>query len=147
MNLRRPTAIHDVARAAEKQLGGFHDLLKDFVLEFSHMSNHERAAALAVEPRLLNGDGVADAYLAATAELLALRENLDRPDWTSGAQRFLRRAWYAGGLESLKPVLLAESPAAFRIRNLFVSANALDRPGYTISLNEVRGSAPSHQDV
>lgn len=42
-------------------------------------------------------------------------------------ERFLRRAYFAGGLESLKAVLLVESPTPLRCRQTFVSANALSR--------------------
>lgn len=139
MGLRRPRSILHVSQAAAADLPAFHDLLRDFVLEFSRMTTEEREAALEAEPALLNGDGVADAYLAAAAEMLAAREGLPRPHWVADSRRFLKFAWYAGGLENLKPILLAESPAAFRIRNLFVSANALDRPGYSLAMNEVEG--------
>jgi hypothetical protein len=35
--------------------------------------------------------------------------------------------WFAAKSPNLKAILLQESPAAFRVRNLFVSANALSR--------------------
>lgn len=139
MTLTRPQAIGEVARRGAGGPAAFHDALKDFVLAFSRMDDAARRAALADEPPLLGGDGVADAYLAAAAEMLALREGLERPPWVSGPSRFLARAWYAGGMERMKPILCAESPAAFRIRNLFVSADALDRPGYKLALNRVTG--------
>jgi hypothetical protein len=39
----------------------------------------------------------------------------------------LRTPWFAWPGPSLRATLLAESPAPFRERNLFVSANALTR--------------------
>jgi hypothetical protein len=69
-----------------------------------------------------------NAYLAAVAETLCREAGLSPPAWTEEPGRFLRMPWFAGGgLESLKALLLAESPVAFRRRNLFVSANALAR--------------------
>jgi hypothetical protein len=89
-------------------------------------------AALTPEPvRLVEklsrlGD-VEDAYLAATAEWLAWKFNLQPPRWTLDETRSLRRPWFASQLASMRAVLLLESPAAFRSRNLFVSENALSR--------------------
>jgi hypothetical protein len=70
---------------------------------------------------------VRDAYLAATAEELARQFGLQVPDWTGNANRALHKPWFASSLGSLRAVLLAESPPAFRARNLFVSENALSR--------------------
>jgi len=70
---------------------------------------------------------VQDAYLAATAEELARRFELPHPAWTVGEDRQLRRPWFATPLAAVRAVLLLESPPAFRVRNLFVSENALSR--------------------
>ena len=90
------------------------------------------AAAIAAEPiRLANtlpqlGD-VEDAYLAATTEWLAWKFNLQPPRWAFDEARSLHRPWFASPLASIRGVLLLESPAPFRSRNLFVSENALSR--------------------
>jgi hypothetical protein len=68
-----------------------------------------------------------NAYWAATVETLCREAGLKPPNWTESPQCYLHRPWFAGGLESLKAILLAESPVPFRRRNLFVSANALSR--------------------
>ena len=89
-------------------------------------------AALTPEPiRLVDkvpqfGD-IEDAYLAATAEWLAWKFNLQPPGWAFDESRSLRRPWFASPLASLRGILLLESPAPFRSRNLFVSENALSR--------------------
>jgi hypothetical protein len=70
---------------------------------------------------------VQDAYLAATAEELARRFHLPQPAWTSGSERALHQPWFATPLAAVRAVLLWESPACFRSRNLFVSENALSR--------------------
>ncbi len=89
-------------------------------------------AALAPEPARLaekvpERGHIQDAYLAATAEWLAWKFNLHAPRWAFDESRSLHRPWFASQLESLRAVLLIESPAAFRSRNLFVSENALSR--------------------
>ncbi|MGH6928255.1 MAG: hypothetical protein ACREEV_08055, partial [Dongiaceae bacterium] len=68
-----------------------------------------------------------DAYLAAVAEHLARRWDLEIPAWVDQPHRFLDRAHFAGGLDSLKAILLAESPLAFRKRQIFVEAEPLSR--------------------
>jgi len=70
---------------------------------------------------------VEDAYLAACAEELARRYGLPLPTWTQESNRWLRCPWFASPMAALRAVLLLESPAGFRSRNLFVSANALSR--------------------
>ncbi len=90
------------------------------------------SAALLQEPARLADNNprfgqIEDAYLAATAEWLAWKFNLAPPSWIFDASRALRRPWFASSLASLRAVLLIESPAPFRSRNLFVSENALSR--------------------
>lgn len=85
-----------------------------------------RQAATAEAPDLL--EPVRDAYLAAVAEHLATVHGLDVPAWAETRGLDLRRPFFAGGLESLKALLLVESPTAFRRRMLFVSKDALSRP-------------------
>ena len=76
--------------------------------------------------RVPSGD-VLDAYLAATAVTLAREMAAAPPAWAWQPARKLRRPWFAHPGDRLRATLLHESPAAFRERNLFVSANALTR--------------------
>lgn len=93
---------------------------------------HPAADALAPEPERLDPrvpqlGAVEDAYLAATAEWLAWKYDLQPPRWAFDEARSLRRPWFASQLSTLRALLLIESPAPFRSRNLFVSENALSR--------------------
>jgi hypothetical protein len=90
------------------------------------------ADALAIEPekladKLPQFGAVEDAYLAATAEWLAWKFNLPPPRWVFEPARSLPRPWFASPLAALRGLLLLESPAPFRSRNLFISENALSR--------------------
>jgi hypothetical protein len=96
--------------------------LRSFLDEFQ---TNPTATALTGEPRWLGTH--LDAYLAATAEALASAHGLAAPAWIWAESRKLRRPWFALPWSGLRAVLLLESPAAFRSRNLFVSANALSR--------------------
>lgn len=123
----RPATLAAVAEAAR---GGasFAFCLRGFLDEFRARPTQ---AALDREPVPLVGQveegAVFDAYLAATAEALASELGLDTPAWTRQAGRALHRPWFALPWSGMRAVLLLESPAAFRSRNLFVSANALAR--------------------
>ena len=124
----RPKSLAEVAGLALQ--GESLDLcLANFLDEFYL---HPTQEALATEPARLRGalpeiGEVGDAYLAATAETLACRNGLDTPSWAYEESRKLRHPWFALSFASLRAVLLVESPAAFRSRNLFVSENALSR--------------------
>ena len=90
------------------------------------------AKALAETPPLLASSfgelgRVQDAYLAATAEELASANHFSISSWTAADTRKLRQPWFASPLAALRTVLLLESPAAFRSRNLFICENGLTR--------------------
>ena len=123
-----PKTLAEVAELAAR--GESFDLsLRDFLDGFFA---HPAAEALALEPiRLANkvpklGD-IEDAYLAATAEWLAWKFDVQPPKWAFDENRSLHRPWFASPLASVRAILLLESSAPFRSRNLFVSENALSR--------------------
>jgi hypothetical protein len=124
----RPITLAEIAELALRG-DSFDRCLANFLDEFYSTPS---SPALAGEPTLLAprfGDlgRVQDAYLAATAEELARQFNLQRPTWIDAETRKLHRPWFASPLAALRAVLLLESPAAFRSRNLFVTENALAR--------------------
>ena len=123
----RPATLADVA--AETRRGESFDFgLRNFLDGFRARPSQE---AIDREPELLaglvEGGAVFDAYLAATAEALASELRLETPAWTRQPGRALREPWFAVPWAGMRAILLLESPAAFRSRNLFVSANALAR--------------------
>jgi len=122
----RPRSIAQIAERAGGVHGAFDRAVREFLDTWQSLSAGERSEALAAEPRHL--DPIKDAYLAALAEHLALSERVGVPDWTEQPGRFLSEPFFAGGLESLKAILLVESPLAFRRRLIFISADALSRP-------------------
>ncbi len=102
--------------------------LRDFLDRFREAPTYELIAEepILLEPFLSDG-GRADAFLASTAAYLAHHHQLPVPEWASGNSRALEKPWFAAKTHNLRMILLQESPTAFRIRNLFVSANALSR--------------------
>jgi hypothetical protein len=124
----RPITLVEVAELASRG-DSFDRCLANFLDEF-YSAPSSRALAgepAPLAPRFADLGRVQDAYLAATAEELARQFNLQRPTWIDAETRKLHRPWFASPLAALRAVLLLESPAAFRSRNLFVTENALAR--------------------
>ena len=125
--MRRPASLAEVAEWTNDRQA-FHLNIAEFVDEFRRSPSELR---LDQEPRRLAGvydDGdVADAYLAAVAVSLAREIHEPPPAWAWAEDRKLRRPLFAWPGPALRATLLAESPAPFRERNLFVSANVLSR--------------------
>jgi hypothetical protein len=124
----RPRSIAEVARLVAAG-DSFDRCLANFLDEFRAAPSE---AMLAEEPQRLAAaenelGATQDAYLAAAVEELAREMTLTCPSWTSDPTRALRQPWFASNMASLRAVLLHESPASFRARNLFVSRNALSR--------------------
>jgi hypothetical protein len=125
--MRRPDSLAEVASWTGHR-AEFHYHLADFLDAF------RRAPGVSMpeqEPEPLRGrfDGgdVCDAYLAAVAVSLGRGIGVAPPGWAGGPDRRLRTPWFASPGPAIRATLLLESPAPFRERNLFVSANALSR--------------------
>jgi len=102
--------------------------LKNFLDHFYANPNPEM---LSTEPRnlreVLQDNGFADAYLGAVAEYLSRKNNWPLPRWCMSRQRILKDPFFAASSFKMQRLLLADSPAAFRWRNIFVSRDALSR--------------------
>jgi len=121
----RPGSLSEVA-ARSLSLETLRFELTDFLHEFAARQDPEMLRESPPLRRAVFDQGeVADAYLAATAAALSARLGLPRPEWTEAPERYLSRPWFASPGSSLRACLLLESPAPFRERNLFVTANAL----------------------
>lgn len=66
------------------------------------------------------------ALSASTVEALCAEAKLATPDWCEAVPS-LKQPWFVSEMESLKASALAESPACFRKRNIFVFGNFLER--------------------
>jgi hypothetical protein len=124
VEFRRPESLAEVAKLTAENPDAFDQLVAEFLDEF-YLHPENRQSMIAEEPRALGP--LREAWLGAVGEHLARRWNLKVPGWVDGPQRFLRLAFFAGGFESLKAILLAESPLAFRRRQIFVEAEPLRR--------------------
>ncbi len=127
---RRPRSLFEVVRDAETtedigyNLADFLDHVNWLVKQPA--ANSRVAASLRTEPRR-TGDAVQDAYLAAVAAHLAHRQRVRVPAWANKKYRRLDHPWFALPDAWARAMLLRDSPAAFRERNLFTTENALHR--------------------
>ncbi len=121
----RPASLAEVAsRTLDART--FEYELADFLHEFAFRGGK---GMLAERPKVLRDRCelglVYDAYLAAVAVYFSGRMARLAPGWTRDPERILREPWFAQPGRHMRALLLVESPAAFRERNLFVTANAL----------------------
>lgn len=101
--------------------------LREFLDEFSLLPREAlRARAIRARPEP-TGDPRADAYLGALAEHLAAAHGLKRPAWSVESQRFLERFWFVSEVPGFRALAIAQSPAAFRRRGIFIATGALQR--------------------
>jgi hypothetical protein len=121
----RPRTLREVARRVKDGEQEFDTAVLEFLDSF-YADLNLRPSAIVDRPDLI--DELRDAYLSAVAEHLAKTYGLLVPEWTETQGNDLHKPFFAGGLESLKGMLVAESPTAFRRRLLFVSKDALSRP-------------------
>lgn len=68
-----------------------------------------------------------DAFVAASAHHLCNRFGTPIPSWVYDDRFYLPTPWFYLPEMNLRAMQIAESPAAFRARNIFVFANVLDR--------------------
>jgi hypothetical protein len=118
-----------LALVSERVRGG-EDLrfaVRELLDEFELLSRDDlRARAIADRPEL-TGDARADAYLGALGEHLAVTCGLERPGWVTEPARFLDRFWFVSEVPGFRALAIAQSPAAFRRRGIFIAKGALQR--------------------
>lgn len=123
--VKRPDTLIEVAEASRPGSGS-HDPAMAGFLDTFYMNPDRRQAMIDPEPPLLDYPEM-DAYLGAVAEHLARRWDLSIPPWTHDPARTLHEPVFGTTIEALKPMLLAQSPLAFRRRMIFVEHDPLRR--------------------
>ena len=105
----------------------FHHAMREFLDEFALRGN-DLARTEAIEERPEStGDPRQDAYLGALAEHLATVHGLIRPAWSVEPARFLDRFWFVSEVAGFRAVAIAQAPAAFRRRGIFLPERSLHR--------------------
>jgi hypothetical protein len=105
----------------------FRHAVREFLDEFALRGDDRlRAEAIAERPESI-GDPRHEAYLGALAEHLAAVHGLDRPAWSVEPDRFLDRFWFVSEVPGFRAIAVAQAPAAFRRRGIFVPERSLHR--------------------
>lgn len=123
------TFTQSIAGVAARVVAGepFRPGVRELLDEYALLPDDEcRRRALANRPAP-TGDVRHDAFLAALAEHLAAAGGLDTPAWATEPDRFLTRFWFVSDVRGFRALAIAESPAAFRRRSIFVSRRSLHR--------------------
>jgi hypothetical protein len=107
--------------------GDFRHAAREFLDEFALRPDPQSRAAAIVEKQVLTGDPRHDAYLGALAEHLAAVHGLERPAWSVEPSRFLDRFWFVSDVRGFRAISIAQAPAAFRRRGVFVPERSLHR--------------------
>lgn len=118
-----------LAGVARRALAGedFHRAVREFLDEFALRADERSRAAAIVEKPRSTGEPRHDAYLGALAEHLAVIHGLGRPAWSVDADRFLPRFWFVSEVPGFRAISIAQAPAAFRRRNVFLPERSLHR--------------------
>lgn len=120
----RPKSLKEVAARSES-LEEFGRNLRDWLHELRSVSSRRQAeATVADEPPWLRGKfnrgHIADAWLAAYAEHLATKIGAKPPRWAFAQDRACDNPTFDdGSTAGLRALALAQSPLAFKRRNIF----------------------------
>jgi hypothetical protein len=105
----------------------FRHAVREFLDEFSlRGSDSSRLESIAARPALTD-DRRHDAYLGALAEHLAVTHELSRPRWSTDPDRFLDRFWFVSEVPGFRAIAIAQAPASFRRRGVFIPERSLHR--------------------
>lgn len=105
----------------------FHHAVREFLDEFA-LRGDDRSRAEAIEQRPeATGESRQDAFLGALGEHLAAVHHLTRPAWSIEPGRFLDRFWFLSDVAGFRAISIAQSPAAFRRRGIFIPERSLHR--------------------
>jgi hypothetical protein len=119
----RPRTLQNVTAGVDS-LADFGRSFRDWLHTLARFTSRAQvASAIQAEPPPLAerfADGVvADAWLAAYAELLAAKTRQPPPEWAFDPRRVAAAPWFAEDAPALRALALARSPLPFKRRNLF----------------------------
>lgn len=105
----------------------FHFAVREFLDEYALRADPASRAEAIVERPALTGESRQDAYLGALAEHLAAVDRLERPAWSIEEERFLATFWFPSDVRGFRALAIAQAPAAFRRRGIFIPERSLHR--------------------
>jgi hypothetical protein len=154
---RRPATLAQIAERTESQ-EDFGRLLRDWLHELRRVSSRPQvAAAIADIPPALRGrflgGTVADAWLAAYGEHLAVQAGIVPPKWVFDRRRTAPEPWFAdeSGNPALRAAVLRRTPLPFKRRNLYTRSVELPldlrsgRPAKSADEKRLTNAARQHR--
>ena len=94
-----------------------------FVDDFRRNPSHDK-----LKERNDAMNDIANAFYAGVVEELAREQNMCAPQWVFQKKYYLPEPVFLGGLKGeYRIFVLLETPLAFKVRNIFVGDNVLDR--------------------
>jgi hypothetical protein len=93
----------------------------DFVDEF----RRKRDLQMITEPFDFTDEKI-DALLASTLEKLCEELQIQVPEWIKKIPAS-KEPYFVAGVENLKPITIVQTPLIFKVRNVFVTENFLNR--------------------
>ena len=142
--MHRPQTLVDVARIVRASPADYAMPLDEFCDEF-YLDHPDKAA----QQRRIDpvpepvGDALADAWIGAVGEHLALRWGLRVPAWTHRPAHFaLDEPHFAPAAKAMRGVVLVESPPAFRSRLIVTRAEPLARARFPAGVPRAKVALP-----
>ena len=123
----RPQSLKEAVEcimAREEERISIAEFLDEFY--FQHGQTAAQQKMIHAPPPITDSQPL-DAYVGAIGEHLARRWALTIPSWVHDEHRFLDTPIWADDLQLMKPILLRDSPIAFRRRLIFTEAEPLRR--------------------
>lgn len=124
----RPQSLREAVQSiisGEEERIAIAEFLDEFYLQYGHATEQQ---TMIDAPPPISGTQPLDAYVGAIGEHLARRWGLATiPDWVEDERRFLDTPIFADDMQLMKPILLRDSPIAFRRRLIFTEAEPLRR--------------------
>jgi hypothetical protein len=121
--------VQTLAGVADRVLAGV-DLrvaVRELLDELKLLPRNDLVARAIGERPRPTSDRRADAFLGALAEHIAAGAGIARPAWAVEPDRFLGRFWFVSDVPGFRALAIAQSPAAFRRRAIFIARDALMR--------------------
>ena len=113
--------------AGEEERIALAEFLDEFYLRHGEIA--EQQTMIDAVPPVTGGQPL-DAYVGAIGEHLAGRWGLSIPSWVEEESRFLHTPFWVDDLQLMKPILLRDSPIAFRRRLIFTESEPLRRGSF-----------------
>ena len=133
----RPQSLREAVErimAGEEERLPISEFLDEFYMAVDCQTNNQPQQMIADEPPFTHKQPL-DAYVGGIAEHLCRRWNLRIPPWVEDERRFLSTPVWADDLQLMKPILLRDSPIAFRRRLIFTEAEPLRRGRFPVRQN------------